>query len=84
MAKSVTGGGIHFKDISKADVSVNIYAFLKAQESRRRVKRYKFLRLGVPRLGNNGLAQGFAAVWVFVLLHSIKDIGLFSVFRFRV
>lgn len=36
MADSVTGGGLHGKDLSKADVSVNIYAFLKAQ------------RLGVP------------------------------------
>ena len=31
MAESVTGGGLHGKDLSKADVSVNIYAFLKAQ-----------------------------------------------------
>ena len=33
MADSVTGGGLHGKDFSKADVSVNIYAFLKAQET---------------------------------------------------
>lgn len=33
MAESVTGGGLHGKDLSKADVSVNIYAFLKAQET---------------------------------------------------
>ena len=33
MADSVTGGGLHGKDVSKADVSVNIYAFLKAQET---------------------------------------------------
>ena len=32
MGRSVTGGGLHGKDLSKADVSVNIYAFLKAQE----------------------------------------------------
>lgn len=32
MALSVTGGGLHGKDLSKADVSINIYAFLKAQE----------------------------------------------------
>lgn len=32
MAQSVTGGGLHGKDLSKADVSVNIYAFLKAQK----------------------------------------------------
>lgn len=33
MAQSVTGGGLHGKDLSKADVSVNIYTFLKAQET---------------------------------------------------
>jgi S-adenosylmethionine synthetase len=32
MGHSVTGGGLHGKDLSKADVSINIYAFLKAQE----------------------------------------------------
>lgn len=31
MADSVTGGGLHGKDLSKADVSVNIYAWLEAQ-----------------------------------------------------
>lgn len=31
MADSVTGGGLHGKDLSKADVSVNIYAWIKAQ-----------------------------------------------------
>lgn len=38
MARSVTGGGLHGKDLSKADVSVNIYAFLKAQETGKTVK----------------------------------------------
>ena len=33
MADSVTGGGLHGKDLSKADVSVNIYAWLKAQKT---------------------------------------------------
>jgi S-adenosylmethionine synthetase len=33
MADSVTGGGLHGKDLSKADVSVNIYAFHKAQRT---------------------------------------------------
>ena len=33
MADSVTGGGLHGKDPSKADVSVNVYAWLKAQET---------------------------------------------------
>ena len=38
MAQSVTGGGLHGKDLSKADVSVNIYAFWKAQETRKPVE----------------------------------------------
>lgn len=33
MADSVTGGGLHGKDLSKADVSINIYAWLEAQRS---------------------------------------------------
>ena len=38
MGDSVTGGGLWGKDLSKADVSVNIYAFLKAQETGRPVE----------------------------------------------
>ena len=38
MAASVTGGGLHGKDLSKADVSVNIYAFLKAQKTQQVVE----------------------------------------------
>lgn len=33
MADSVTGGGLHGKDLSKADVSVNIYAFLRVLQT---------------------------------------------------
>ena len=33
MGEAVTGGGLHGKDLSKADVAVNIYAHLKAQET---------------------------------------------------
>lgn len=32
MGDAVTGGGLHGKDLSKADVSVNIYCHLRAQE----------------------------------------------------
>ena len=38
LADSVTGGGLHGKDLSKADVSVNVYAWLKAQETGRPVE----------------------------------------------
>ena len=33
MGDSVTGGGLHGKDLSKADVSVNIYAWLESQRT---------------------------------------------------
>lgn len=38
MADSITGGGLHGKDLSKADVSVNIYAFCEAQRINRPVE----------------------------------------------
>ena len=38
MADGITGGGLHGKDLSKADVSVNIYAYIKAQETGRPVE----------------------------------------------
>lgn len=37
MGRSVTGGGLHGKDLSKADVSVNIYAHLLAQATGKEV-----------------------------------------------
>lgn len=40
MGDSVTGGGLHGKDLSKADVSVNIHAFLKAQRTGKPVELY--------------------------------------------
>ena len=38
MGDSVTGGGLHGKDLSKADVSINIYAWLKAQKTEKPVE----------------------------------------------
>lgn len=37
MGDAVTGGGLHGKDLSKADVSVNIYAHLQAQATEQSV-----------------------------------------------
>ena len=34
---SITGGGLHGKDLSKSDISINIYAFLKAQKENKEV-----------------------------------------------
>ena len=33
MGRAVTGGGLHFKDISKSDVSVNVYLHKIANEN---------------------------------------------------
>lgn len=38
MGHAVTGGGLHGKDLSKADVAVNIYAFIKAQDTKKPVE----------------------------------------------
>lgn len=38
MGRAVTGGGLHGKDLSKADVAVNIYAHIKAQEEGKEVE----------------------------------------------
>lgn len=38
MGDAVTGGGLHGKDLSKADVSLNIYAHILAQETRNKVQ----------------------------------------------
>ncbi len=38
LGHSVTGGGLHGKDLSKADVSINIYAFLQAQKTGKTVE----------------------------------------------
>lgn len=38
MGQSITGGGLHGKDLSKTDVSVNIYAWLEAQRLGKQVE----------------------------------------------
>ena len=38
MGRAVTGGGLHGKDLSKADVSVNITAHILAQETEREIQ----------------------------------------------
>lgn len=38
MGRAVTGGGLHGKDLSKADVAVNIYAHMQAEDCNSRVE----------------------------------------------
>ena len=73
MGNSVTGGGLHGKDFSKPDVSVNIYAFLKAQET------------GKPVYLNCAIGDAFIdgkpyAEIIEIAKKYIKDIGGFEKF----
>lgn len=73
MADGVTGGGLHGKDLSKADVSVNIYAFLKAQEAGKPVE----LSCGIGDTSVDGKPYGEI---VEIARSYIKKIGGFEKF----
>ena len=73
MAQSVTGGGLHGKDLSKADVSVNIYAFLKAQETGKVVELF-------CAIGDNTIDSKPYAEIVEIAREYINKIGGFEKF----
>lgn len=73
MAKSVSGGGINAKDLSKADVTVNIYAFLKAQETGRSVE--LFCAIGDTEIDGKPYAE-----IVEIARQYIKRVGGFEKF----
>lgn len=73
MAQSVSGGGINAKDLSKADVSVNIYAFLKAQEIGKPVE--LFCAIGDTEIDGKPYAE-----IVEVARQYIKQVGGFEKF----
>lgn len=73
MADSVTGGGLHGKDLSKADVSVNIYAFRKAQETGKEVA--LFCAIGDEYVDGVPYAEIVAQAEEF-----IKSVGGFEAF----
>ena len=73
MADSITGGGLHGKDLSKADVSVNIYAFLKAQAEN------KEIRLSCA-IGDEFIDGKPYSEIVDLARHFIKNIGGFEKF----
>ena len=50
MGQSVTGGGLHGKDLSKADVSLNIFCWLEAQQVNKTIE-YS-CSIGDDRIGN--------------------------------
>ena len=73
MAQSVTGGGLHGKDLSKADVSVNIYAFLKAQETGKTIEL-------CCAIGDNTIDGKPYVEIVEIARNYIKEIGGFEKF----
>lgn len=64
MADSVTGGGLHGKDLSKADVSVNIYAFLKAQKENRPIE--LFCAIGDETIDKRSYSEIVETAKVFI------------------
>ena len=73
MADSVTGGGLHGKDLSKADVSVNIYAWLEAQRTGRTVEL-------CCAIGDDAVGGVPYAEIVEIARNFIQDIGGFEKF----
>ena len=73
MAQSVSGGGVQGKDLSKADVSVNIYAFIKAQETGKPVE--LFCAIGDTEIDGKPYSE-----IVEIARQHIKQIGGFERF----
>lgn len=73
MGRAVTGGGLHGKDLSKADVSVNIYAHLKAQEEKREIE--LFCAIGDEFVGGKAYEE-----IVEIAKDYVKSIGGFEEF----
>ena len=73
MGQSITGGGLHGKDLSKADVSINIYCWLEAQ------------RIGKPveyscSIGDDNISGISYSTIVEIAREYINNIGGFEKF----
>lgn len=73
MADAVTGGGLHGKDLSKADVSINIYLFLEAQKYQKDV--YLYCAIGDEYVDGKPYAE-----IVEIARNYIKSVGGFEKF----
>ena len=71
MGRAVTGGGLHGKDLSKADVAVNIYAHLLAQESGKEVNL-------CCAIGDDNIAGTPYSAVVEIASNYIKELGGFE------
>ena len=77
MGDSVTGGGLHGKDLSKADVSVSIYCWIKAQKTKKPVN--AFCAIGDTDVIINGKPVAFKDI-VEVARTFIRSVGGFESF----
>lgn len=78
MGEAVTGGGLHGKDLSKADVSINIYAHLLAQQRKEPI--YIKCAIGDEKVKiNNNEIVNYSDI-VEVARHFIKIKGGFEHF----
>ena len=72
MADSITGGGLHGKDLSKADIAVNIYCFQKAQKEKHIVQ--AFCAIGDTEVNIDGQLIPYKEI-VEYAANYIKSIG---------
>jgi len=77
MGQAVTGGGLHGKDLSKADVSVNIYCYLKAQILKKEVN--AVCAIGDTNVLINGVEVPYSDI-VTVAKEFVKTKGGFEKF----
>ena len=75
MGEAVTGGGLHGKDLSKADVSVNIYAHLLAQITGETIELH--CAIGDEFIEVNGKPIPYSEI-VQAAEHHVKTVGGFE------
>ena len=79
LGRAVTGGGLHFKDISKADVAVNVYLHKMAQETNKTELPVKFAMcaIGDKDVVIDGETKSYKEI-TRVALDYIKQLGGFE------
>ena len=79
LGRAVTGGGLHFKDISKSDVAVNVYLHKMAQLSGKTELpvKYAVCAIGDKDVVIDGISKSYKEI-TKVALDYIKELGGFE------
>ena len=79
LGRAVTGGGLHFKDISKADVAVNVYLHKIAQQTEKceLPVKYAVCAIGDKDVVIDGVSKPYKEI-TKVALDYIKELGGFE------